>query len=212
MDMTPETSSSPPLSRSAVDLPPEPTSWPTVIGVISIIYAALGATCMLCMSGGMLAAPALFAQFFDADIQIAPILTITTLGVAAVLFGLAIWLGIGGIRLCRRRPSGVKMLKTWAVARIAVLIVQVGLFFVTLGPTIDFQKEMADAQRNMAPPAARQQIPVQSEQMLRAQLMIQTGIGWVIVSVYPLFLGFFLMRRRITDEVETWSETPREVI
>jgi hypothetical protein len=48
-------------------------------------------------------------------------------------------------------------------------------------------------------------IPDLTDDQIWRRMIIGIGIGSVVFAVYPLFLGFFLSRQKITDEVHRWS-------
>ena len=53
--------------------------------------------------------------------------------------------------------------------------------------------------------AARGGVAVQpSDAELHQKIIIRTAIMTSAVSIYPIFIGFYLSRRKITDEVADW--------
>lgn len=208
MDTTPDPV--PPIRQTPVDLPPEPSTWPTVIGVISIIYAVLAGGCMLFASTAVLWTPPVFGSFMDVQVTVPSGLVWLSLISAGVLLALAVFLLVAAIRLCKRRPSGVRLMKMWAVVRLIVLVIQIIVGIFTMDMAVDFNEQMQEVQMANIPADANFTPPTRAQ--LHRQQVITYAVGWSLTCIYPLFLGFFLARRRITDEVQTWSETPADII
>jgi hypothetical protein len=193
-----------------VDLPPdeivEPaSSWPKVIGILSIVYASLGLLAVTCGGSWMLLLP-MMPKFMGGGTSAPTVLLATTIGSSLVGICLGILLMSGGIKLVRYRREGVKRLKTWAIARLAWAIVAMGLAIVTMPTQIQFQREMQKQQMEAinsgGGPAPAFGMPSEEQQWTMA--IISTVVIGVLTLVYPLFLGVFLSRRRITDEVQRW--------
>jgi hypothetical protein len=135
------------------ELPPEPRSWPKVIGIISICYAGLMLTCSGC-GVGMLA---LMPQFmkgqpgidegFPPSMQLYPL--------KAGLFAISIlWLLVllgAGIATTMRRPSGRSLHLLWAVG--ALVLLAISMFVVQLP---DMRADQQWMQDHPASPFAKQ--------------------------------------------------------
>ena len=182
-----------------------PTKWPTVIGVISIIYASLG---LLCGVGGSLmqAMMDVFMGWFGMDVAISG--TVKLMGVfnAAVALILGVILLTGGINLVKRRRKGVTAHKVWVVLRIIMLVIGICFSVMTIEQQVDFQESMAKEQIRMARERGvdTSNFPTFNREAKAFQTQIGIIVGSTLVAIYPLFIGFFLARRKITDEIAEW--------
>ena len=109
-----------PASGSSAYAPP--SQWPTTIGAISIVYGALGG--ILALYGlvssvllGAGSAPGV-PQGFEVPSEV------KAFSVLDAFFGLlfAAMLILGGIAVIRRRGGGVKLLRSYAIARLVLLV------------------------------------------------------------------------------------------
>ena len=99
----------------------QPTQWPTVIGVIAIIYGALGGIGAV---WGLvsLAMPTISSPGVPVDFKVrADVMAISIVdGSIGLLF--AAMLAIGGISLMRRHANGVRWLRRYAILRLVLLV------------------------------------------------------------------------------------------
>ena len=78
---------------------------------------------------------------------------------------------------------------------------------VALGPAqIQMQRSMLDYRNDAFREAdMTSRIVDKTDDELWRSVIIQGGIGVGIISIYPVFLGFWLSRKKITAEVEQWG-------
>ena len=192
----------PPMEPTGVPLDDEETKWPKVIGVISLIYAIFG---LLCQSGYVIVT-AFADQFMRlASIDVATPVALKATGIVLAVGGiaLAILMLVGAIKLLRRQRSGVSLLKKWAVMRIVLILVGVIAGVLMAPAQVDMQQQVLEAQRDRLPPG---QIPDRTDDQVWRGMMIQMGVFSALFAAYPVFLGFWISRKKITADVDRWIE------
>jgi hypothetical protein len=192
----------PPVEQG--ELPEQVESrWPKVIGVISIIYACGG---LLCQTGYGLATffGDALARMGGMDFTIPLTIKVFAASAACMALGLGIVLLTGGIRLVQRRRSAVKLLKVWVALRLALILYGVVVTVLTAPANIQFQRSMIEAQNDMLRESGQPEIPVPADEQLWRSMMINTGIFSALFAAYPVFVGVYISRRRINQEVQDW--------
>jgi len=189
------------------DFEPPDTKWPKVIGIISLIYAIGGLLCQVAGSVWVVFGAEAVMGMTGADIEMSMLVKVLTIVSAVLLFGVGVLMLVGSVNLLRRRRSGVSALKMWVVLRLLLLVVGIGLGILMLPANIDFQMQAAEAQAQMLRDRG-QSVPASLEKMDRETLWLRSVIGLGVMSgvfaVYPLFLGFYLSRGKISDEAAQW--------
>lgn len=186
--MAPPTQAPPPLERARV--------WPTVVGVISIIYASMGLLGAFCG----LAYPFILPWYVDwmrglglseqevqeMEASMPPIGW--TVFASVVGLALVILLFVGAVRLLRRQASGARLCALWSWVIIPWTIIATGITLVI--------------QLNAPAPSGGQ-----GEQ-------IGTAIGTVIVAlielVLPTFMVIWFLRPTIKSQVAQWRQRSDE--
>jgi hypothetical protein len=154
-----------------------PTVWPKVIGIISIVFASLGIVCTPISLGMNAVNPASKkAMEMFPDWWHSYTLFTSFLGIA-----FAILLLVAGISLLRRRPSGRPLHLIYA--GVTVIVTIVGTVVMVLMINTDSM------------PAAG-----------RTGMMIGVVSGVFFGSAYPVFLLIWFLRPRIRDEVAFWLQ------
>ncbi|MHC5003961.1 MAG: hypothetical protein ACYTJ0_12635 [Planctomycetota bacterium] len=179
--------------------------WPRVIGVLSVIYAAIG---MTCATGATTWAGIVntLPEMFRGGATVAPILQITMAVQSLLGLALAIMLMVGAVGLLRRRPSAVRTLKRWAVLRLGLLLLAASTVFVTGPAQLDMQRSVLEYRNRMLREADRtDMVEEKSDRRLWAETLRGLAIGAGLQAVYPVFIGLYLGRRKITDQVATWE-------
>lgn len=188
----------PPPTQVAPVPRPEPSSWPTVLGVIAIIFGALG------VFGGCLTVASPFvARWMErnfigpSDVNILGLPTSTDMVALVVGLGvleatLGVWLLVGGIGLARRRRASAWPLKTWAVAKVFYVVISTVVMAVLQQP----QMEAMAQDPSMAPLGSGF-----VEMMTYVGVVIQILWG----SALPVFLLIWLSRRPIREEMSAWA-------
>ncbi len=180
------------------------SKWPKVIGIITIIYASLGMTCQGTSILGLLLAP-VWRAMIGINIEAPPVIQVLAYSSFAIYLCLGIYLFVGGVRLLRRRAEGVKSLKTWAVMRLVMVIVSFVAGYLTIPANVEMQRNISVSVNEIL--AESNQPPQPFDE---AKVFKQAGIGAVVgaglTSIYPIFLGFFLSRKKVDEEIETWAD------
>ncbi len=207
-------------SPPTVELPPDDlaghqASWPTVIGIISIVYAAFGffangcGTAFVYIGNVTLSMMGLDAADFQVPVWLKVVQT--TMGVFGMT--LAILLLMGAIGLMRRKPSSVRLLRTWAVLAIVSTLVGIGIGFAAIGPNIEIQRSIQEAvldkvKEDGGDPNAPQFASLQKDdEAMRMEAIRNLAIFGAMPMIYPLIIGFLLTGKRRAEQVEHWSES-----
>lgn len=197
---------SPPTESEPVDFVQEST-WPKTIGIFSIIYALLGLTCAFATVGS----PWLTefgSRFFGLEMTFPPLLKIIAVASGAIMFILGLMLFFGGLRLLRRKPTGISLIKKWVIARIIFLLIGFSTTVLTAPILVDFERQGNDFRNEAVIEGNRPDMVREFDEDSAWRLvMIRTAVFTSIVVIYPLFLGFYLSRKKINDEVNTWESS-----
>ena len=181
-------------------LPPEkPSSWPSVIGAIAVVFGVLGTLGGLWgvvgpyfMRAMMSAMPPMPA---NQTATLAVMQKWQTWTIAASLLGLplAVVLLTGGIGLLRRRAWARPTCQGWAIFKILVVVATS-----TVGSLIqrDTFAAMSQADPNM--PAM---VTGVGESMAVVGLVIGVAWGWAL----PVFMLIWLARGKIKNEIAGWA-------
>jgi hypothetical protein len=172
------------------------STWPTVIGTISIVFGALGVLFSLCGAFGQMFMGSMMQgvggqntqtqQMADAIKAAAPYQLI-----AAILTLIpAVLLLISGIGLVQRRRYGARLSITWAVLR---MVFGLAAAFVNVRAQQIIMQQVSSS-GGPTPP---------SGMMLFTGLFgLVFGIAWA--WAYPIFILIWLNRRVIKQETATW--------
>jgi hypothetical protein len=185
------------------DEPPD-TKWPTVIGAISIIYAALGLMCQAWAMVWIFLSEQLMAMG-GLQIDMPPAIQAVGAASAVVTSIVGIILLVGGVKLSRRRRSGVTWVKRWVVLRMLLLLVGVAANFAIMPANLQLQESIIDATNQMQLDNGRPDLvqTFDEEAQWRKQVLF-LGLFSGAAAIYPLFLGFYLSRKKIAEEVSQW--------
>lgn len=193
---------SPPTEQG--DMPDQESSWPKTIGIISLIYAIGGLLCNFpsrLITVVMDKALALRGM----EIELPTLVKLTVGALAVVIFVLSLFMLVGSVKLLRRKRSGISILRTWAVFRLVVVLLWL-VVSILIAPAIIELKKSIQYQTNEILRDAGQGSRVKKidDEKLQTAVMRDTVIEAGVFSIYPLFLGFYLSRKKITEEVQTW--------
>lgn len=203
MTLEDELNATPPIEAEPLHDEVPPTRWPTVFGVISIIYAIIGLSCGTLQSvwlGVMDFVP----EMFRGGVSLPLAVRLVYIGLIIPVLILGIMLLSGGIGLVRRKRSSVGLLKKWVIGRIVMLLVGIIASILTAPTQIQIQKQVYEFQVKMMEEAKRTPPPPRSDDEIWHGLLIQTGVATGLIAVYPFVLGMFLSRKKIADEVAEW--------
>lgn len=202
IDETDQTPTPPTEAGPLLDELP-PSRWPTVFGVISIIYAIGGLACFT-LQGVWLGVMDFIPEMYRGGVNMPTPLRLTLLALVLPILVLGIMLLTGGIGLLRRKRSAVGLLKKWVILRIAMLLIGVVVTVLTAPAQIQMQKQVYDFQVKMMEQAKRTPPPPKSDDQIWHGILLQTGIVMGLMAVYPFTLGMFLSRKKIDAEVAEW--------
>lgn len=193
---------SPPTEGELID-PGSKTKWPKVFGIISIVIAILGLLFQTCVVVGVVFNEWLM-NLAGLDVKIPPVMKMVAGGSYAVYLVLGILLLMGGISLLRRKPGCLKLLKAWVVLRLIVAALGLGLAFLVLPANIEMQRQINESMNERLVKAGRPEQPF-DENTIYVRTLIMTGLSLVATLIFPVTLGFYISRQKITDEVSEWG-------
>jgi len=187
-------SSEPPIMYDS--LPPPRSSWPKVIGIISIIFGSFGLLCYGCNSAVTIAQPWL-AGMVPADQQpvtIQGMQLVFSIFVACGSFLLSLLLLIGGFALTMRKYWSVGALKWWAILRILLAFISTIIGFAYLEETIQ-QLNDQFAQQSMSMPMT----------FTNSLMIMSIILGLLMALIWPVFLLIWSARSSVRREIESWA-------
>jgi len=155
-------------------------------------------------AGGM------FSDFFmrmgGLDVEFPMIFKVISGSTIVVMWVLGVILIVGGVKLTQRRREALGVLKTWVVLRILVMIAGVVLTVLLLPAHMGIQEQILEATNKQAREGGGpDQVQEFDEDSAWRKTVIGTAAASAVFSAYPLFLGFYLSRRKLVAEVEQWA-------
>lgn len=208
--------SAPPSEPTSVlpadDLAGHRAAWPTVIGIISIIYALFGFVANGCGAvfiwfGG---ATLSLMGIDGADYQLPMWLQIVQTGMGLFGLMLAIMLVVGAVGLMRRRASSLRVLKLWAVLAVVSTLVGIGIGFAAIEPNVQLQLSIQDAIRDKIRSQGDDpdQVPGldKDEETMRRESVRNLAIFGAIPIIYPAIIGFLVTSRTRLEQADSWDQ------
>ncbi len=181
------------------------TKWPKVIGVISLLYAIIGMTCQVVWGAWMWVGVWLQQKFSNIDVNMPALVKYPAFVMMVLAFILGWILLIGSINLLRRKRKGVAQLKVWVVLRLLLLLLGLAVTVLTFPINMEFQRDLMDKQIAQA---KRQGQPTGMMENMRDKMdtvgMASTAGITVVIAIYPLFLGVYISRKKVTEEIHYW--------
>ncbi len=184
-----------------------PSQWPTVIGILAIIF---GAFAVLGGCGGIVS-----PWFMSAIVEAMP--EDHTMGMEAMVewghwmigsslvgLGLGVLLLLGGVSLMQRRPRGRTMCLTWALLRMPV----VGLGLV-VGYLMQQDQLMAMQEMFASDPSVPAAMSAMFGRFMQAGVLAGSVIGLLWGWALPVFMLIWFSRGKIKTEVAAWSAGER---
>ena len=179
----------------------EETKWPKVIGVISLIYAIGGLLCNT-FNGVWLGVADMIPEMFRRGAEIPGILRVSGIAQCVLILGVHILMVMGAVSLLRRRRSGPGLLKKWAIMRVGLILIGVVAMVLTGPAQIQMQRSILDYTREAD---MTDRIEEKTDDELWQSAMFWGGIEAGVFAIYPVCLGLYLSRKKITAEVEQWG-------
>lgn len=189
----------PPVTPGAIA--PRPSRWPAIIGTIALVFGIL-ATLGGC--GGLVMMPFMEAIMESVPNQQNPGLAGLsdwkqwTIPGSILSMALGVLLVVGGSGLLRRRGWGRRVCLGWAGLKMVLVIFMA---------TIQYQIAIDQAEAMKNDPNF-QALPAQFAGFMQSFSMISVIISVIWGWALPVFLLVWLSRRKIRDDVKTWSEIP----
>ncbi len=200
-----------PFAAYPDDLAARRSRWPVVFGAISLVIAVCG----FCVQGfGALGAVFNQQMMAMAGLEVSPPPRIVQVvgGVqAAILATLGIVLVIGSVQLMRRRPAGARLVLAWAVARLVMVVVGLGLAVLTLKPQVEWQVTMTGEIRESlrAKGMKEEQLPpLQDAAAIERQSIWMLAGASGAFAIWPFTMALVLTGRRSRAEIAQWSLPP----
>ncbi len=206
MQESQEQQTHPPTEQGEM-LADEPTKWPKVIGIISLLYA-LGGMLLQILGVAMLFLMKWLTRMggFELDMDIPASFKAVSIGLAMLTFCVGILMFVGAVNLLRRRRSGPTLLRVWAVSRLLLIVVGLGTAIMLAPAQVKLQRSLLDQQNDRFREAGMEsRVKEKTDEELR-QGVIRTGVIFLsVTAVYPFFLGLWLSRRKVAEEVQQWK-------
>ncbi|RPG22495.1 MAG: hypothetical protein CBB69_000690 [Phycisphaera sp. TMED9] len=191
------------------DLEAKAVRWPTVLGVLSMVYAGFAFLANGCGAASPFMTP-YFLTLSGLDIagfQMAPWLLWTTVGSGGIGMIMAIVLFAGGVSLLRRRRSALKVLKAWVAITVVLTIVGLGLGFMAIEPNVQMQMEIQKAtQKLVKERGGGMAVPTQTAEEMRSQSKMMLPLFGLLPLIYPVIVGFLITSRTRLEDAEAWED------
>lgn len=179
---------------------PSPSAWPTVLGVIAIVFGVLGT-----LGGAWGALVPLFPRFLGPRaVTSSPAFESLhameswyplTVALALLALALALLLLAGGVGLLRQRRWGVATCRAWAGLKIVLVAITTAVTFAM--------------QQRVVLPAVQAQAtatgPAPSGAIFTATLYAGAGFSLMWGWALPVFVLIWFGRRRVREEVAAWK-------
>lgn len=142
----PATQALPDVPEEWVELPPEPSQWPAALGWTLTAYGVLGILANLCGAVSLhWYAPAM-KWFMGGNIPGPPLaLTVSTSVTSFLGIALGVLLVRGAWRLKQRKASGVRLVQRWAMLRLALVALSLGLGLLFLKVNVQWSADIEAA-------------------------------------------------------------------
>ncbi len=184
-----------------------PSKWPTVWGVLCLVYAGGTALISCCGSIGVFLGPK-FAAMGGMEMPPSPsIMNIMMIADNVISVFLVLALIIGGIALLRRRTTARKILMVYVVIRILLAPVQMVSSIAMEKPGAEWGRQIASAQVDAMEKAGHKAPPelvAAANETKVSPLARYQSIGLpLLFVVFPALLALMLSKKR--PEMETWT-------
>ena len=189
---------------------PAPSSWPTIIGVLGIAYAAVGC----CMQTAGVAYANFNAQIMKlqgVDVQLPREMTLAMNVQGGILIPLGVLLAIGSIFILRRRTIGPKLVLLWAAARLIMAVVGFAWGIMTIDVQVKFTHDTMNALANSSNPAIAKamepQLASYDPVTLRREGVRNLALTTAAFTIVPCVMGFMLTSKKRKAEITAWGQS-----
>jgi hypothetical protein len=184
-----------------------PVRWHLIVGILGILYGLLGGFAHLALLGSVFFYNSLLEMSGMRDVRFPMSLMVTAVLQSGILLILAVILAVGSVLVLMRRPRGASLMRLWAGARVFMVLVGVAAGFLQMPAQVDFQVQVAEAQRSMLRDrnVPEDRLPPADRETVQTRFLWTTiGIG-VVTLAFPIFVGVLFTNRKKLDEVESWK-------
>ncbi len=184
------------------------SKWPTIVGVLAIIFGSYGILEHLCGLGTVLAigplvdwiagfAPPEDASHLAAFRQATTQYAIPTVLLNAFLLANAVLLLVAGIGCARRQGAVRPKMLLYAAVEVFLSVVSAVLAFQVAETVADVMREVDGAGG----------VPAQFSTAINAG---EAVMGLLFAAIWPVFLLVWFTRRSVVEEVGAWAAVPRD--
>lgn len=182
--------------------------WRIVFCSLSLVVAVMGV-----LMQGMGAAMVMFGHrvWSAAGFKLPeppPILAWMAVGQFVVLAVLGVVLLVGAAMLLRRNPAGRKLVLGWAVARLVMAMIGIGIGLATIKPQIEWQTEIVAAVRESmrAQPGANESAlpPLPERAEAEAAATRTLGVATLFFVTWPFVMAIVLTRPFVKEDIDEW--------
>ena len=210
MEQQPETPAPPtsPFEAYPDDRAIRQSRWPIVFGAISLVVGVLG-TCMQGMGAVMAVASDKFMGMMGMSTSPPPEIVKFVGGAQAVILVLlGVLLTTGAAMMLLRKPLGVTLVRTWAIARLVMVVLGLGAAIMTMKAQVEWQITMTSEIRESLrknPNIKESQLPPipDREEAERKALWGIAGAS-AAFAVWPFVMAIVLSRPNVRADVERW--------
>jgi len=185
----------PPTDPGELAVPGRLSTWPTVIGVLAIVFGSLATLGGLCGVLGPLVMPGLLQGTGSGAEQMAAAgkWQVWSIVMNVISMALSILLLVAGIKLSSRRASAATLCTLWAKLKILAVIGFCVLFFFIQ------RDQLAVTLKGSAGS------PGVGEQVVTIAAFGSTVVYLLWGVALPVFMLIWFSRQRIREEVATWQ-------
>ena len=137
------------------------------------------------------------------EVEMPVLLKLTQGSMIVIVFVIGIVMLVGSIKLLQRKRSGTSLLKKWVMLRLVMVLLGLVLSVITLPAQVEIQRSIKEQTNEIRRKAGTSEEKIDDEK-IQFTIMLTAVIFSGGVSIYPLFLGFYLSRKKITEEVNSW--------
>ncbi|QKK09882.1 MAG: hypothetical protein HND58_18150 [Planctomycetota bacterium] len=180
-----------------------PETWPTVIGVISIIFGSLGVLSGACGGAFLLLSEPLLSlvpeeQASEMELQVSNSMPYPVMqgGVMLLELVISVLMLVGGIMLLRRKRSARGLLVGTACLDLISNTVAAVVGFLVVQAQMKAMQENAEV---------AQQMPATFGTFAQGAGGVMVFVQWLFLAIWPVFVLIWFSRRRIRESVEAWE-------
>lgn len=200
-----------PIDASMNAAEPKSARWPTVWGVLMLVWAGLTALGACCASFGVFVAPSMASLAGMKDFPKAPqIMSLWIIADGIVSIVLVVVLVMAGLALLRRKPGARTLVTAYVVIRLLLVVPGLFMGIAMERPMAEWQRQMAQAQVDFieskgtkAPPElVEASHRVDPSPWARWQTLGTTLLG----AAFPVVVAIWFSRRGVRDEIARWGK------